>query len=206
MFIFLIIFLFFIWIFLSFLWYIMPHKLLNVSYESNFNLKKLNNPHLIIASHYYNTVDAMVMCNESKKTKKTINIIAEFEYNMNQFWKSLPIYTSYRRINLYKGQKNNLVKRSIEYLNKDEHILMFLKKQSNSKGIYHILKEKKVPILFVKIYRKDQDLKLERKNNDRIKGIYGKKFNVDYNIIKDYNIDNMKEEEFMEWIKNNIYD
>ena len=198
-----------LWLLLSLWWYLSPHSMLNVKYKTNLNLKELDEPHLIIASHYYNTVDAMVMCNESKKTKKTINIVAEFEMNnlkniFNQFWKSFPIYTAYRKVNLYKGKKNNLVEKSINYLNKGEHVLLFLNNKNKSKGIYHILKEKKVPILFVKIYRKDQDLKEERKDNNFISSFYGKDFKVDYNIVKDYEI-NKNKEDFMKWVKSNLY-
>lgn len=185
--------------------------MLNIKYAPNINLEILDEPHLIISSHYYNTVDAMIMCEESHKTKKTINIIAEFNLNTsrdlyNQFWKSLPIYTPYRKVNLYKGYKNNLVDKSKNYLNKKEHVLMFLNKKNKSKGVYHILKDTKVPILFVKIYRKDQDLKIERRDNNFISSFYGKEFKVEYNIVKKYDIDNMKEDEFMDWVKNNLYD
>lgn len=199
------------WLIVSLIWYAVPHKLLNIKYTTNLNLKNLNKPHLIIVSHYYNTVDATIMCNESKKTKNTINIIAEFEINnlgsaFNQFWKSFPIYTPYRKVNLYKGKNNNLVQKSIDYLNKNEHVLIFLKKEKKSKGIYHILKETKVPILFVKIYKKGQDLKLENRDNDTFKGIVGKDFVVDYNIVENYNLEDKKDIDFMKWVKNNIYD
>ena len=208
MFYFILVCLLFFWLFVSLWWYLSPESMMNVKYKTNYHLEKLNEPHLIIASHCYNTVDAMIMCGESKKTKKTINIISEFKISnrhdlFNQFWKSFPIYTSYRKINLYKGLKNNLVEKSKKYLEK-EHILMFLKEQNKSTGIYHILKEKKVPILFVKIYRKDEELK-ETDKSDMINSFYGKEFSVDYNIVKDYNIDK-EPEDFMKWVKSNLYD
>lgn len=200
----------FLWLLLSLWWYLAAPSVLNIKYNPSIDLKELKEPHLIIASHYYNTADAIIMCNESRKTQKTINIVSEYEITnfgslFNQFWKSFPIYTSYRKLNLYKNQKNNLVNRSIDYLNKQEHILIFLGKDKKSKGIYHILKKKKVPILFVKIYDKKQDLKERRKDNNNLMRLYGSEFNVDYNIVKDYDIDK-EPEEFMKWIKNNIYD
>lgn len=197
-----------IWIIGSIWWYVSPASMLNVKYDSNYELSKLDEPHLIIATHCYNTVDAMLMCGESRKTKKTINIISELKISnrhdlFNQFWKSFPLYTSYRKINLIKGIKNNLVKKSSNYLKNKEHVLIFLKEKNESKGIYYILKETKVPILFTKISKKDEELK-ETDKSDKISEFYGKKFNIDYNIVKDYPIDK-DPEDFMKWIKENLY-
>jgi hypothetical protein len=210
------------WLVGSLWWYMAPHTMLGVEYESNNEIKDFEDNYLIIASHYYNTVDAMIMCNESRKSQKTINIVAEFSLEnsrdiYNQFWKSFPIYTPYKRINLYKGQKNNIVEKSIERLENDENVLMFLNKKNKSKGIYHILKNfvknkkvisednnKRLPILFVKIYKEGQDLKEERKDNDHINSFKGKKFNLEYEEVKDYPIDKSPEE-FMEWVKGKLY-
>lgn len=207
------IFLFIFWIVVSAVWYYKPTSFLNVKYSTNFDLSKLEEPHLIVSSHYYNTVDAMIMCEESRKTKNTVNIVAEFNMSnrkdlYNQFWKSFPIYTSYRKVNLFKGYKNNLVERSVKLLENGEHVLMYLNDKNKSKGIYHILKSqskiKTLPILFVKIYRKDQDLKKERLDNDFIKSFYGKEFNVEYEIVKDYPI-KKEAEDFMKWVKEKLY-
>ena len=220
------IFLLIFWLVISAIWYYNPTSLLNVKYTTDLDLSELKEPHLIIASHYYNTVDAMIMCGESRKTKNTVNIVAEFNMSnrkdlYNQFWKSFPIYTSYRKINLYKGYKNNLVERSVKLLEKGEHVLMYLNDKNKSKGIYHILKSfndnatsagtregtsdnATIPILFVKIYRKDQDLEKERLDNDFVKSFYGKEFNVEYEIVKDYPIKE-EPEDFMKWVKERLY-
>ena len=207
-----LIFILLFWLVGSLWWYMAPHTLLGVDYESSLEINDLKDNYLIISSHYYNTVDAMIMCNESRKSQKTVNIITEFSLNnrrdiFNQFWKSFPIYTPYKRINLYKGQKNNIVEKSIKCLEDGENVLMFLNKKNKSKGIYHVLnevKDKKIPILFVKIYKEGQDLKEERRDNDFISSFKGKNFNVEYEEVKDYPID-MEPEKFMEWVKDKLY-
>lgn len=198
-----------LWLLGSLWWYLSPSSMLNVKYKTNLNLKEIKEPHLIVVSHNYEIVDAMIMCGESKYSNNNINIIAEYKTEnkqdkLNQFWKNFPIYTSYRKLDFQKGKKNNLVKKSIEYLKKGENVLIFLHQNSKSKGIYHILKEKKVPILFTKIYRKDHDLKFKRNESNYLKNIFGYEFKVEYNNVKDYDI-NKEPEKFMEWIKDNLY-
>lgn len=197
------------WIFFSIWWYYSPHTMLNVKYETNHSLKELKEPHLIIVSHNYETADAMIMCGESRFSKNNINIIAEYTISNNnerihQFFKNFPLYTPYRKLDLVKGQKNNLVKKSVDFLNKGENVLIFLHQHTKSQGIYHILKEKKVPILFTKIHRKDQDLKFKREKSNYLKNIFGQDFKVEYNSVKDYEL-NKDPEEFMKWVKSNIY-
>ena len=198
-----------IWILGSLWWYLSPTSMLNTSYKTNLNLKEFKEPHLIVVSHNYEIVDAMIMCGESKYSHNNINIIAEYKTKdngdkINQFWKNFPIYTSYRKLDFQREKKNNLVQKSIEYLEKGENVLIFLHQHSKSKGIYHILKEKKYPILFTKIYREDHDLKYKRDKTNYLKNIFGYKFKVDYNSVKDYET-NKEPEKFMEWVKDNIY-
>lgn len=198
-----------LWVFFSIWWYFSPHSMLNVKYKTNMSLNKIKNPHLIVVSHNYEIVDAMIMCGESRYSKKNINIIAEYKTTkkgdkINQFFKNFPLYTPYRKLDFQKGKTNNLVNRSIEYLKKGENVLIFLHQNSNSKGIYHILKSQKVPILFTKIYRKDHDLKYKRPMTNYLKNIFGQEFLVEYKSTDNYNIDK-NPEDFMFWIKENIY-
>lgn len=210
-----LIFILLFWVLLSLWWYAAPHTLLGVSYNSNIEIKNLKDNYLIISSHYFYTVDAMIMCNESRKSQKTINIVAEFSLEntkdiYNQFWKSFPIYTPYKRINLRKGQKNNVVEKSIKLLEEKENVLIFLIRKNKSKGIYHILKylsekKEKIPILFVKIYKQGENIPLENRDNDSVKNFANKNFILEYEEVKDYPIDK-EPEEFMDWVKEKIYD
>ena len=197
---------FLIWTILTFLWYFIPHRLLNVTYETNKPIKDFKGPMLVIASHNYPTVDAMIMCNESKYFDKNLNIVAEFTRGkINQFFKDLPYYTSYRKINIYSDKNNNLTEKCANYLNKKENVLILLQNNKKNKGIYYILKKAKVPILFAKIYKKNIGVKKSKSEYcDNFFEIFGGKFQVDYELINDYNLD-QSPEDFMNYVKNILY-
>ena len=199
-----------IWTFVTLVWYLFPHRLLNVTYETNKSIKDFKGPMLIISTHNYPTADSMIMCNESKYVDKTLNIISINNYNLNQFFKSIPYYTSYKILEYRKNQKTNIVKKSVSLLNNKEKVSIFLTKSNKAKGIYYILKESKVPILFTKIY----DVKIGPcKEKKHVKNFFyslpdyldfGRKIKVDYELVTDYNID-QDPEDFMKYIKNKLY-
>ena len=94
---------FLIWTIATLLWYFIPHRLLNITYETNKPIKDFKGPMLVIASHNYPTVDAMIMCNESKYFDKTLNIVSVSDFaEWKEWFKNLPYYTAYNKINLKK--------------------------------------------------------------------------------------------------------
>ena len=57
--------------------------------------------------------------------------------------------------------------------------LMFLTSNSKKKGIYYILKDLKIPIIFVKIHHKDIE---NKKYNNNVE--FGREFKIEYKRIE----------------------
>ncbi len=196
-----------LWLFFTLWWYYAPHKMLNVSYKTNKNiLEDLDQPVILIVSHTYMTPDIILMCNETRKLKLKTNIISEKKehFNVNQFFKDFPMFTHYNRLDIYENKKNNTTKLLTEKLKNKENVLIFFNKDKNNSGIYHILKETKVPILFTKIYRQGEDIKNPPKNKNHLTNIFGNNYNIDYQLVKDYNLDK-DPKKFISWVKEKLY-
>jgi hypothetical protein len=188
------------WVIGSIIWYYKPLCVLDLKCEtiSDKKIEDFKGPFLIIATHAYYHADSIIVCSESKKSKNKFNIIAlrNWKEPFRQFFREFPLFTSYNKINVDDKIKNNTVEKAIDRIKKNENVVILYAKEKQSKGIYHILKNTKVPILFLTIYKK------YNKDNNNIKG---ETFELNYKEVKDYPIDK-KPEEFMEWVKSNLYD
>ena len=106
-------------------------------------------------------------------------------------------YTKYNIIKV----KNKTVNKSIEKIKNNENVLIFFNKRMESNGIYYILKETKVPLVFV---HKNLIKKNDSKFKYEILKYRGMEYDIKYNIIKDYDT-NKTPEEFMSWIKEKLF-
>ena len=190
-------------IFLTIWWYYSPHTMLNLKYNTNLDISKLKNNYLIICSHKVPMTEIMIMCNELRKFKNKTNIVAwvdtkKINDKVDQFFKDLPIYTHYNKINIDRYKKNGKTKEIITKLKNDENVIVFLHEDSKSEGIYYLLKDINIPILFTKI-------KLVEGNSDtqNLYKVFGNKYKVDYEKIDDYEITESKK--FMNYVKNKLY-
>lgn len=202
--IFLIVFvLLFLKIFISIWWYYSPHTMLNLKYDTNLDISNLENNYLIICNHKTPTTDIMIMCNETKKLKNKTNIVAwrntkNFNDKVDQFFKDLPIYTPYTKIDINKSKKNGKTKEIIEKLKNKENVIIFLQEDNKSEGIYHLLKDLNIPILFTKI-----DFVKGNPDTQNIFKIFGNKYKVNYERIENYEIKEPKK--FMNYVKDKLY-
>lgn len=183
------------------IWCFNPSILLNTKIRtvSQLKIEDIKEPAIYICSHDETsyTYDQLIMLTEILKNKITFNIGSEAKQNRNtDFLKSLPLFQKYNLMHI-TGEKDNIVKRSKDLIiNKKQNVLFFLKKDSKSKGIFHILKDLKIPIIFVKILSDD--------------GIYAnniafnRKFKLEYEKKEDYETGE-NPEDFMEFVKENIY-
>lgn len=201
------------WVILSAIWYYKPTSFLNIKYRtvSKNKIEDFEGPMLIVASHVYCQADNIILCSESNKSKNKFNIIAARKWlkePLSQFFREFPLYTSYERIDVYENQKNNTVSKSIDKLNKKENVVFLCSKHTSSKGIYYVLEKTKVPILFLRIYKKDKkNIKdYETANEERnLLNFVNADFDLEYEKVDTYPIDKTPEE-FMVWIKEKLYE
>lgn len=205
-FIYLILILIFLRIFFSIWWYYAPHRFLNVTYDntSDIDISKLDKNYLILSSHDLPTPEIMIMCNESRKSSKQCNIVAFKAWDgitdtFNQFFKDLPLVTPYNRLDIQKGIKNNMTEKIAKKHKEGENVIMFLTKDSKSKGIYYLLKEHKLPVLIAYV-------RPENKIKDcSIHYLFNQKFDLKYKLLDRYPTDKDTPESYMEEIKTILY-
>lgn len=184
---------------LSTVWCYNPSLLLNTKYEivSNLKIENIEEPSLFICSHLVTTLtyDQIIMLTEILKNDRKFNVVSGISGNLLQeFIKSLPRFTKY---SLLRTNSKNIVKKSIDLIkNKKENVLFFITEDAKGKGVYHILKELKIPIVFVRIRQTDNI------NSNFIR--FNRKFKIEYEKIEDYELQKQPEE-FMEFIKNKLY-
>lgn len=206
--IYLVIFILTLWVILSIWWYYMPHRMLNIKYENigDIDISKLEKNYLIICPHALPTPEIMVMCNESRKSSKYCNIIAEISKNknindkFNQFFKDFPIMTPYNKIDIDQDIKNNTTKKIIEKYKEGENTIIFLSKNSKSKGIYYLLKEHKIPALIA--YVKPVNGKV---NNCNLTTIFNEKFTIEYKKLDSLPLDEDTPDSYMKKLKKVLY-
>jgi len=188
--------------FLIFLWVLYPASIFGLKYNvtSRLKFKDLNKgPYLFIVDHRDPPhTDIMIMSQEvhnSKNPEKFTLLSGRSE----RFYTNFLYYTKYNIIE----KKSNTTQKCIDKLKNNENVVIFLRDDSKGKGIYYILKETNIPIIFVKkkLIKNSTNKKLE----NHIFKYRGMEYNIDYNLISEYDIKNKNSEEFMNWIKKNLY-
>lgn len=180
-------------------WNYRPTMYVNAKYDiktdHNINTTKSNG--LYVCQHVNRLVlfEQMVMCEEVKKSKFRFNIVEEESPDWyNEFFKHLPLFTSYNLISLKRNKKNNKSVLIKDILNKDkENVLIFLANNKKTNSIYHILKETKKPLILVNM--------IERKNKNKI---FNKIFDLSYREFKNYPIEKSPSD-FIKWLEDNLY-
>lgn len=182
----------------------MPHRMLNLRYETKGDdPQKIEGPFVIASSHDFETADIMLMCNEIRNFKKRTNIVAGKgnRLSVNQFFKDFPLFTHYNKIDV-DGDKTGIGKMLTDKLKGGENVLLFLKKETSKKGVYHLLKDSKVPIVFVKIYKKNGQKPDDMRNYPHY--LFGEEFIIEYKLEKEYPIEK-EPQEFLEYVKERLY-
>jgi len=187
------------------IWCYNPSSLVNLKYKTNIPIETFKDPTIFISSidPDYHDLEQIVLCTEATKTYKKLNIVSKksksFFYRNA---KTLPLFPTYNL--MYTGDK--IVDKSIEKITRSkENLLIFLDKNWKNKGIYHILKDRKIPIVFVKLKIKEKMNREEEGIFYHIKKYLNQTYKVEYNLVEDYSTD-MEPEKFMSWIKSNLYD
>lgn len=195
-----------LYIILSYIWYKKPEIFLNCSYsvKSKLKMEDIQGPVLFIATHNDTYIDLITVCGESKKAKNKINILSAklSMTNPESFLQGLPLFSSYKRLMVYDNKKNNVVEKSIKLLKNKENLLIFLHENNKKSGIYYILKETKVPIVFIRINRENQSI--NKKNKGDFYNTFGSKINLEYEYYDEYNI-NIEKEKFINDIDEKLY-
>lgn len=174
------------------IWSYDPTLLVNLNYQTNISIKEFKEPSLFISN--FNNIghhlDQILICREASNTKIKTNIISwdKESDNFTRLVKKLPLFTKYNLI--YTG--NKLSEKTKEKLKK-EHVWMFLKDDWKNKGAYYILKDLNVPIIFAKL-----------KPDKNIKNTFSRKYNIEYKKVENYDI-NKSPEDFMKWVKKELY-
>jgi len=189
------------------IWYYNPTWFFGINYKVKDNVKIdkiVDTPSLIVVDHgHHGYVDVMIMSDEilKSKTKIKFNLLSRFCVDNPRF-----NYFYYRtKYNIVEVEKGT-VSKCIDLLNKKENVVVFLTEKMAGKGIYHILKETKAPLVIVKkknikLYKEDKDNIFRNKIRLNFEGEY----EIEYKKLYDYNTDK-KPEEFMNYIKNNLFD
>jgi len=189
---------FFLVLILPALWCYNPSLLLNVKYEiiSDLKIQNIEEPSLFISDHHIQTYDQIIMLTEILKNKNKFNIVSMSQgFHIQNFFKNLPIFAKYNLLKVYKNKKSNTVKKSIDKIKNKENVLYFMAEKSfNNNGLYHVLKETKVPIVLVKFK--------EIKTNNKY---FGRKFTIQYQKINDYTLTEDKSK-FMNFVKDKLYE
>ena len=197
---FLILFYVFLIVFATITWNYRPTMYLNTKYDiiSKENINTLEENAVYVCQHV-DEKDLMlfeqtIICEDVKKSKIKFNIVAKESHSILKFFKELPKFTCYNLIMIKNNKYSNttgLIKKKL--IEEKENILFFLHKNSERKGLYHILKETKKPLVLINM------IETERKSS-----IFNKKFNLIYRLFKNYPIDKAPED-FMKWMKNELY-
>lgn len=195
------------WLAISLFWYYMPHKFLNINYESiNKDVYDLEKPFILVSTHHLNTAEIMIMCNESRKFKQKINIVAHYNIDtvkeiLQQFFKELPLFTPYNKINVHHRKKSNTIDKLKKCIDKNESVLMFYFRDQNKSGLYNLIKEKNIPILLAKFTLKNKD-KITEKDRDPLYTLNGN-YNLEYKLLNEYPKKN--KEDFNDHINKELY-
>jgi len=164
----------------------------------------IEEPFILAVSHDFETADIMLMCNETRTFKNKTNIVARKDKNitLNQFWKDFPLFTHYNKIDIGEERGTKSSQSLIDKLKKGENVLLFLGRNKERKGIYYLVKETDVPILYVKIYKKNG--KKPDKNRNQITNLYGEEFIVEYKFEKNHPIEK-EPQDFVKYVESNLY-
>jgi len=195
----------FLYIYFYILWIYHPDKLVNLKYNviSEIKFKDIDKKgNVFIVQHDDNAVpDVVFMFNQLKNSKNKYSFISDS--GMNAFFESNISPVKHNILSLKKG---NIVKKSIELLNKGENLIIFFRKHFKGTGLFNILKETKSDIIIVKKYKLEETKIQNILNNKYIDLIFSKKnYNFEYKILgKNYNLDQTSDE-FIKSIKNEIY-
>jgi hypothetical protein len=203
--------LFSVWLIITLAWYYKPTSFLNIKTKtkSKNKIEDFEGPMLIIATHAYCHADSIIVCNESRKSKNKFNIVARKDWSqpIEQFFRELPLFTHYNKIDALENQKNNNVEKSVKILSNNENVVFLLQRNKKSTGIYYILEKTKVPILFLRIYKKgEKDIQgfKECTIDKSLLNVINEDFELEYEKIDNYPIDK-KPEDFIEWVHQKLY-
>ena len=189
----------FLLVFCTIIWNHRPTLFVNADYKITTpeDITSLDENALYVSQHVSRMleIEQMILCEDIKKSKIKFNIVSAItKTKWHQFFKTLPIFTVYDLIHIkWEGNSGSGKKIEDKLLKERENVLIFLSKTKKSKGIYHILKKTKKPLVLINMH--------ETKNRDKF---FNKTFGLEYRIIKDYPIEKSPED-FMEWLKSNLY-
>lgn len=183
-------------------WYNYPSSIWGLKYKNtgDLKLKDLNKgPYLFVVDHEDPPhTDIMIMSqeihNHSNKNQK-FNLISK---KSNNIYSNLIYFTKYNIIET----KGETVKKSLEKIKNNENIVLFFRKEFKGSGIYHILKDTNISIVLVRknLIKNTSNKKLEN-NVFKYKGM---EYEIEYELIENYPIEK-EPEDFMKWVKNNLY-
>lgn len=179
--------------------------MLNVRYTiKGDDPHNIEGPFIIVVSHDFETADIMLMCNETRTFKNKTNIVARKDknYSFDQFFKDFPMFTHYNKIDISEEKKGKTTQKLIDRLNSGENVLLFISRDSQRKGIHYLVQETNIPILYVRIYKKNG--KKRDKTRNWASHLYGQEFIVEYKLDK-HHITTEEPEEFIEYVKKNLY-
>lgn len=195
-----------LYVFLSYIWYSNPGFFLNCSYrvKSKLKMEDIEGPVLFIATHNDVYNDLISLCGESKNSKNKINIMAKklSITNPDSFLQGLPLFPSYKRLLVDDNKKNNIVKKSIELLKNKENLLVYLHQDNKKSGVYYILKETKVPIVFCRMHRENYSIR--EKHRAGVFNSFGSKINIEYEYYDNYDL-SVGKEKFINNLTNKLY-
>lgn len=196
-----------IWLAISLFWYYMPHKFLNINYENNNeDIYKLEKPFVIVSTHHLNTAEIMIMCNESRKFKTKINIVAHYNVDgikeiFQQFFKDLPLFSPYNKVNVHHKKKSNTVDKLKKCIDKKESVLIFYFKDQEKSGLYNLIKDNNIPILLAKFTHKNKN-KIKEEDKEPYNTINGN-YNLEYKLLENYPKKNKNN--FNDYINKELY-
>jgi len=206
--IFILIFILSIIIFYSWLcynFYYHPASLVNLKYNFEDKIDNyVKEPTLIIVDHNGDIIsDIMFIFDQLKNSKNKYSLLAN-PGKWKTFFESSICPVKHQLIMV---ENKNTVKKCINKLNSNNNIVIFLsEKDSKHKAIYHIIKETKCKLLLIKKkINKIEKSNYNYTNNIFLEKIFRNKY-VDFKLkkIDNYNI-NQKPENFMDWIKKEIF-
>lgn len=188
----------FLLVFATVTWNYRPTMYNNMNYKTvtELDITNVSDGSLFVVQHIpgMRTYEQMIMCEECLKNNLSNNIVSKICYNKKaEFFKNLPMFTSYNLIKIDEFSKNNKTKLIVNKLKNNENVIIFLEMKNEAKGIYHILKETKKQLILVNI--QDMDNEPSKIFNKQMELSYRK---VEYPIEKE-------SEEFMTWLKDKLY-
>lgn len=163
-----------------------------------------NNGNLIVSTHDYEHKDIFIMLNELSKlcSNKFYVLFADKIWNI--------LLEPLRPKNVeFIYVKNNTVNKLSSKINLGHNIVMFLYKESESSGIYHILKNTNCNLLLSKINKNSKNSRITKNHTNSSKlEIFLNNFNSSYNfdtIQYDYDNNLLNSKLFMNDLKNILY-